>query len=82
MTRIAFIGLGIMGRPMAGHLRAAGHELSVVRHVSPLPEELLAGGAVECATGAEAAARSEVVITELLNQINVPGMAQSTMAAG
>ncbi len=63
MTRIAFIGLGIMGRPMAGHLQAAGHELSVVRHVSPLPEELLAAGAVECATAAEAASRSEVVIT-------------------
>ena len=62
MTRIAFIGLGIMGRPMAGHLQAAGHELSVVRHVSPLPDELLAGGAVECATGAEAAARAEAVI--------------------
>lgn len=63
MTSIAFIGLGIMGRPMAGHLQAAGHELSVVRHVSPLPEELLAGGAAECATAAEAASRSEVVIT-------------------
>ena len=63
MTRIAFIGLGIMGRPMAGHLQAAGHELFVVRHVSPLPEELLGGGAVECATAAEAASRSEVVIT-------------------
>ena len=62
MTRVAFIGLGIMGRPMAGHLQAAGHELSVVRHVSPLPEELLAGGAVECATGAEAAARADAVI--------------------
>ncbi|MXW25378.1 MAG: NAD(P)-dependent oxidoreductase, partial [Dehalococcoidia bacterium] len=63
MTRIAFIGLGIMGRPMAGHLQAAGHELFVVRHVSPLPEELLEGGASECATAAEAASRSEVVIT-------------------
>lgn len=62
MTRVAFIGLGIMGRPMAGHLQAAGHELSVVRHVSPLPDELLAGGAVECATGVEAAARAEAVI--------------------
>lgn len=62
MTHVAFIGLGIMGRPMAGHLQAVGHELSVVRHVSPLPEELLAGGAVECATGAEAAARAEAVI--------------------
>ena len=63
MTRIAFIGVGIMGRPMAGHLQAAGHKLFLVRHVSPLPEELLAGGAVECASGAEAASRSEVVIT-------------------
>ncbi len=63
MTRIAFIGVGIMGRPMAGHLQAAGHELFLVRHVSPLPEELLAGGAVECASAAEAASRSEVVIT-------------------
>ena len=63
MTRIAFIGLGIMGRPMAGHLQAAGHDLFVVRHVSPLPEDLLEGGAVECATAAEAASRSEVVIT-------------------
>ncbi len=63
MTKIGFIGLGIMGRPMAGHLQAAGHELFVVRHVAPLPEELLAGGAVECASAAEVAARSEVVIT-------------------
>ncbi len=63
MTRIAFIGLGIMGRPMAGHLQAAGHDLFVVRHVSPLPEELLAAGAVECAGAAEAASRGEVVIT-------------------
>ena len=63
MTRIAFIGLGIMGRPMAGHLQAAGHKLFVVRHVSPLPEELLEAGAIECATAEEAASRSEVVIT-------------------
>ena len=63
MTRIAFIGVGIMGRPMAGHLQAAGHELFLGRHVSPLPEELLAAGAIECASAAEAASRSEVVIT-------------------
>ena len=43
MTKIGFIGLGIMGRPMAGHLRNAGHELLVVKHRSPLPRELLAG---------------------------------------
>ena len=55
MSKIAFIGLGIMGRPMAGHLQAGGNQLYLVRHRSPLPAELLEGGAVECASCAEAA---------------------------
>lgn len=63
MSRIGFIGLGIMGRPMAGHLQAAGHELFVVKHRSALPKELLDGGAKECATRKEVAERSEIVIT-------------------
>ncbi len=63
MSKIGFIGLGIMGRPMAGHLQDAGHELFVVKHRSSLPEELLEGGAVECASCKEVAERSEVVIT-------------------
>ncbi len=52
-----------MGRPMANHLQAAGHDLFVVQHQSSLPQELLDGGAVECSTAAEAASRSEFVIT-------------------
>lgn len=52
-----------MGRPMANHLQAAGHDLFIVQHQSTLPQELLEDGAVECATAAEAAARSEFVIT-------------------
>ncbi|MEE8144131.1 MAG: NAD(P)-binding domain-containing protein, partial [Kiloniellales bacterium] len=28
MTKVAFIGLGVMGYPMAGHLAAGGHELT------------------------------------------------------
>ena len=48
MSKIGFIGVGIMGRPMAGHLQAAGHQLFLVKHRSPLPQELLDGGAVEC----------------------------------
>ena len=32
--RIGFIGTGIMGRPMAGHLQAAGHELVLHKHRS------------------------------------------------
>lgn len=62
---IAFIGVGIMGRPMAAHLQAAGHQLRLVRHRSALPDELVADGAVVCADGREAAAHAEVVILML-----------------
>ncbi|MGD8644778.1 MAG: NAD(P)-binding domain-containing protein, partial [Chromatiales bacterium] len=63
MSDIGFIGLGIMGRPMAGHLQAAGHTIYSVKHRSPLPQELLDGGAVACASAKEVTERSEVVIT-------------------
>ena len=62
MSKIGFIGLGIMGRPMAGHLQQGGHELFVVRHRSPLPEAILHGGATECASCREVAEKSELVI--------------------
>ncbi len=60
--KIGFIGLGIMGRPMAGHLQAAGHALTVVRHRVEVPAEILAGGAVACESAAQAAREAEVVI--------------------
>ncbi len=63
MSKIGFIGVGIMGRPMAGHLQAAGHDLFLLKHRSPLPQELTAGGAVQCATGKEVAERADIVIT-------------------
>jgi 2-hydroxy-3-oxopropionate reductase len=59
---IGFIGLGIMGRPMAGHLRSAGHELHLHSR-SGVPDELLRAGAVACGSGREVAGRAEVVIT-------------------
>jgi 2-hydroxy-3-oxopropionate reductase len=59
---IGFIGLGIMGRPMAGHLRRAGHELHLHSR-SGVPDELLRAGAVACGSGREVAERAEVVIT-------------------
>ena len=61
-VKIGFIGLGIMGRPMAGHLQAAGHELFVVQHISPLPRELLGSGVTRCQSNREVAERAEVVI--------------------
>jgi 2-hydroxy-3-oxopropionate reductase len=62
MSRIGFLGLGIMGGPMAAHLRKAGHELYVNGSHS-VPATLLADGAIRCDSGKEVAQRSEIVIT-------------------
>ena len=61
--KIGFVGAGIMGAPMAGHLQAGGHELFLVKHRSPLPQALLDGGATECASKKEVAENAEVIIT-------------------
>jgi 2-hydroxy-3-oxopropionate reductase len=63
MSKIGFIGVGIMGRPMAGHLQKAGHELYLVKHRSPLPKELVDGGAIGCGSCKEVAQKAEVIIT-------------------
>ncbi len=57
---LGFIGLGIMGAPMAGHLRAAGHRL-FVHSRSSVPPALLEAGATACANGKEVASRADVV---------------------
>jgi 2-hydroxy-3-oxopropionate reductase len=58
---VGFIGLGIMGAPMAGHLQAAGHKLFVNTR-GDYPKTLTDGGATVCETGAEVAKKSEIVI--------------------
>jgi len=62
MSKIGFIGLGVMGRPMAGHLQAAGHDLLLLSR-GTLPSDLLAAGAVACASGKDVARRADVIIT-------------------
>jgi len=62
VSNIGFIGLGIMGRPMAGHLQNAGHQLFLYTH-GTLPAELTAAGAVACSSGSEVAAQADIVIT-------------------
>jgi 2-hydroxy-3-oxopropionate reductase len=62
MSKIGFIGTGIMGRHMAKHLQEGGHDLFLYRHRSPLPEELLAGGAQSCGTRRELAEQADVII--------------------
>ena len=61
MSNIGFIGLGIMGRPMAGHLQAAGHTL-FLHDIGALPQALLDGGAIGCASGKDVASKAEIVI--------------------
>jgi 2-hydroxy-3-oxopropionate reductase len=62
--KLGFIGLGIMGAPMAGHLRAAGHELFVHTR-SQVPAALEQGGAVRCANATEVAQRADIVFLML-----------------
>ncbi|RKN04954.1 2-hydroxy-3-oxopropionate reductase [Streptomyces radicis] len=61
--RIAFIGLGIMGGPMAGHLVKAGHQVTGFDLFPEPVERLAAQGGRAAASVAEAVADAEVVIT-------------------
>jgi len=59
--KIGFIGLGIMGRPMAAHLQKAGHEL-YLNNIGGVPQELLEAGGKAVASGREVAEQADVVI--------------------
>jgi len=60
--KIGFIGLGIMGTPMALHLANAGHQLFVYTR-SQVPEAIQAAGAVRCDNAAGVAREAEVMFT-------------------
>ena len=59
--KIGFIGIGIMGAPMAGHLLDAGHSVAV-NDLNPIPQELLDKGAQGVSSAKEAAEKGEVII--------------------
>jgi 2-hydroxy-3-oxopropionate reductase len=61
MSKVGFVGLGIMGAPMAGHLLAGGHELFVYDIRQPA-QSLIDQGAKLCASGKEVAQQSDIVI--------------------
>lgn len=61
--RVGFIGLGNMGRNMAGHILNAGYPLNVYNRSRDKAGELLARGAVWCDSPGELAANSDVIIT-------------------
>lgn len=61
MAKLGFLGLGIMGGPMARNLIRAGHDVALWSHTKGKAEELAKGGAVACSSPAEVARRSEIV---------------------
>jgi len=62
-TEIGFVGLGIMGQSMAGHLQMAGYRLNVFNRTREKAEALIAGGATWRDSPGDVAANSGVVIT-------------------
>ena len=69
--KIGFIGLGIMGKPMAKNLLKAGYELKVHDLVTAAVEELVTAGAVKAQSSADAAHGSDLIITMLPNSPHV-----------
>ncbi len=66
MARVAFFGAGLMGEHMAGHLLAAGYQVTVMAHRNREPiDRLVAKGAAEVAMPAEAAGLTEAAIMML-----------------
>ena len=62
---IGFIGLGVMGKPMAKNLIKAGHRVVVHNRSRPAVDELVAAGATAAGSAAEVARQATVVITML-----------------
>ncbi|MGA2639546.1 MAG: 2-hydroxy-3-oxopropionate reductase [Spirochaetia bacterium] len=69
--KVGFIGLGIMGKPMAKNLLKAGHSLTVFDILAPAVTELVRAGAQAGESSEDVARRSDVVITMLPNSPHV-----------
>jgi 2-hydroxy-3-oxopropionate reductase len=80
---LGFIGLGIMGRPMAGHLMAAGHKLFLNTR-SGVPQEMVEKGGVACRSHREVAEKAEIVFIMVPDTPDVEQVlfAQDGVAAG
>jgi 3-hydroxyisobutyrate dehydrogenase-like beta-hydroxyacid dehydrogenase len=65
MGRVAFVGIGIMGSRMARRLLDAGHDLRIWNRTAEKCQDLVAQGATQAATPAEAAAGADICFTNL-----------------
>lgn len=64
-TRIGWIGTGIMGRPMCGHVLSGGYRTSIYNRTKSKAEELINKGAVWCTSPEEVAKNSDIIFTIL-----------------
>ncbi|MFC0543237.1 NAD(P)-dependent oxidoreductase [Kutzneria chonburiensis] len=82
MSKIGFIGLGIMGSPMAGHLVAAGHTVTGFDLSEPAMATLAEAGGQRAGSVGDAIAGAEVVITMLPQDEHVEAVTTEVIAAG
>ncbi|HZA03341.1 MAG TPA: 2-hydroxy-3-oxopropionate reductase [Propionibacteriaceae bacterium] len=75
MSTIAFLGLGIMGGPMAANLVAAGHDVVGFNRSPAAVERLVAAGGRGAGTVAEAVGNAEMIITMVPDSPDVEGLA-------
>jgi 2-hydroxy-3-oxopropionate reductase len=83
MSKLGFIGLGIMGTPMAAHLIKAGHDVFLNTR-SKIPADLLTGSAIACASPREVAERADIIFMMLPDTPDVDKVlfADNGVAAG
>ena len=62
--KLGFVGLGIMGAPMAGHLVNAGHEVFINTR-SKVPQELASSSAIQCGSPSEVAEKADIILMML-----------------
>jgi 2-hydroxy-3-oxopropionate reductase len=70
MSKLGFVGLGIMGTPMAEHLIKAGHELSLFS-IPSVPASLVDAGGKACASGKDVARNADIIFIMVPDTPNV-----------
>jgi 3-hydroxyisobutyrate dehydrogenase-like beta-hydroxyacid dehydrogenase len=79
---VAFIGLGIMGAHMAGHILAAGHPLHVFNRTRTKADALVGRGAVWHESPGDAAAAADVVATQATSRQSISAATESSLELG
>jgi 2-hydroxy-3-oxopropionate reductase len=78
MSTVAFIGLGIMGEPMAGHLLRAGHDVIGINRSQPAVDRFVASGGRTASTLDQAVREADVIVTMVPDSPDVEALALGT----